>query len=60
MSNTTVLSIRDVPETLQRQIKAAAALRGQTLREWVLDAIKDKLIIDGIPSAKPEQSGKRK
>ena len=33
----------DVPDTLYRQIKARAALKGQTIRAFFLDAIQEKL-----------------
>ncbi len=33
----------DVPDSLYRQIKARAALKGQTIRAFFLDAIQDKL-----------------
>jgi predicted HicB family RNase H-like nuclease len=38
-----VLNIRGVPADLIRRAKSAAALRGVTLREWVLKAIEEKL-----------------
>ncbi len=33
----------DVPDSLYRQIKARAALKGTTIRAFFLDAIQDKL-----------------
>jgi hypothetical protein len=41
----------DVPDRLYRQIKARAALRGQTIKAFFLDAIRDKLALEkGAPS----------
>lgn len=37
------LNLRAVPDNLIRRAKSAAALRGITLREWVLKAIQEKL-----------------
>jgi hypothetical protein len=36
----------EVPDRLYRQIKARAALRGQTIKAFFLDAIRDKLAAD--------------
>ena len=33
----------DLPDRLYRQIKARAALRGQTVKAFFLDALRDKL-----------------
>jgi hypothetical protein len=33
----------DIPDSIYRQLKARAALRGQTVKAFLLDAIKDKL-----------------
>ena len=33
----------ELPDRLYRQIKARAALRGQTIRAFFLDAVRDKL-----------------
>lgn len=37
------LNIRDVPDELHREAKAAAAKEGRSLREWFIEAIKEKL-----------------
>lgn len=37
------LHIRDVPDEVQRKAKADAALRRQPLREWVIEAMNEKL-----------------
>ena len=42
----------DVPDGLYRQVKARAALKGQTIRAFFLDAIQDKLAA--------ERAGRRK
>jgi len=34
----------EVPDSLYRQIKARAALKGQTIKAFFIDAIRDKLI----------------
>jgi hypothetical protein len=39
----TNLNVRNFSPDLLRKIKAAAALQGKTLREWVIEAIQDKL-----------------
>jgi len=36
----------EIPDAVFRQVKARAALRGRTLRSFVLDAIRDKLETD--------------
>jgi hypothetical protein len=47
----------DLPDKLYRQIKARAALRGQTIKAFFLDSLRDKLIAD---NAKPKgQTGWR-
>jgi hypothetical protein len=33
----------EIPDTIARQIKARSALKGITMRDFVLDAIRDKL-----------------
>ena len=39
----TNLNIRNFSPELLRKAKAAAALQGKTLREWVIEAIQEKL-----------------
>jgi hypothetical protein len=36
----------DIPDRLYRQIKARAALRGQTINSFFLDAVREKLAKD--------------
>jgi hypothetical protein len=36
----------ELPDRLYRQIKARAALRGQTVKAFFLDAVRDKLAAD--------------
>jgi predicted HicB family RNase H-like nuclease len=38
-----VLNIRGVPPELIRKAKAAAALRGITLRDWIIEAVAEKV-----------------
>jgi hypothetical protein len=38
---------------LARQVRAAAALRGQRVREWVLEALRQRLERDGVPQVPP-------
>ena len=38
----------ELPDSLYRQIKARAALRGQTIKAFFVDAIRDKLAADGV------------
>jgi plasmid stability protein len=40
--------VRNVPEPLLRLIRAAAALRGQSMRAFVLEAVQEKLEREGI------------
>jgi hypothetical protein len=42
-----ILRIEGIPEETFRQIKIAAASKGLSMKEWVLDAINDQLIMDG-------------
>lgn len=37
------MNVRVVPEELIRKAKSAAALQGKTLREWIIEAIREKL-----------------
>jgi predicted HicB family RNase H-like nuclease len=39
----TSLNVRVVPEELIRKAKSSAALQGKTLREWIIEAIQEKL-----------------
>jgi predicted HicB family RNase H-like nuclease len=39
----TSMNIRAVPVHLLRQIKSTAALQGKTLRQWVIEAIQEKM-----------------
>jgi predicted HicB family RNase H-like nuclease len=39
----TSLNVRVVPEEVIRKAKSAAALQGKTLREWIIEAIQEKL-----------------
>lgn len=36
----------ELPDSLYRQIKARAAMRGQTIKAFFLDALRDKLVAD--------------
>lgn len=47
----------DVPDRLYRQIKARAALNGQTIKAFFLDAIRAKLVSD--QNKKSAQTGWR-
>ena len=42
MSGKTV-NLRDLPEDLIRRAKAAAAMNGMTLKDWVTDCIRKKI-----------------
>jgi hypothetical protein len=37
----------DIPETLLRRVKARAALKGGSMREFFVDAVEDKLRAEG-------------
>jgi predicted HicB family RNase H-like nuclease len=43
MPESTNLNIRNFSPALLRKIKATAALQGKTLREWVIEAIQEKM-----------------
>jgi len=43
--NTKTINLRDVPEDLVRRAKACAAIRGLSLKDFILEAI-DKLVAD--------------
>jgi predicted HicB family RNase H-like nuclease len=43
MPETTNLNIRNFSPQLLRKIKSTAALQGKTLREWVIEAVQEKL-----------------
>ena len=47
MSDTTGVTIRDFPAALWRAAKAAAALRGQTLPQFVAEALRAHLDATG-------------
>jgi hypothetical protein len=47
----------ELPDRLYRQIKARAALRGQTIKAFFLDAVRDKLAAER--SAAASQTGWR-
>jgi len=38
----------EVSESLVRTVKTAALAKDQFLRDWLIDAIKDKLILEGF------------
>ena len=38
----------DIDPELRNRVKAAAALRGKTMRQWMVEAIKDKLEEDAV------------
>jgi predicted HicB family RNase H-like nuclease len=40
---TVSLNLRVVPESLVRRAKSAAALEGKTMREWIMQAMEEKL-----------------
>lgn len=40
--------VRNVPETLLRQVRAQAALKGETMRDFVLRAVREELRRQGI------------
>jgi len=37
------LNIRNFPDDLHREVKVASAKEGRTIREWIIEAIKEKL-----------------
>lgn len=43
MKNGQVLRVENIPSTLMAQAKALAALRRITLKEWVREAIEEKI-----------------
>jgi hypothetical protein len=55
----TSLSVRRVPLALMREMKAAAALQGQTLREWVIDALQEKIKSPATTKTNDERRSER-
>ncbi len=43
----------EIPDQLFRRAKASAAERGQSLKEFVTDALRDKLALDHAPTHEP-------
>jgi predicted HicB family RNase H-like nuclease len=43
MAEITNLNIRNFSAELLRKVKSTAALQGKTLREWVIEAIQEKM-----------------
>ena len=43
----------EIPDAIFRQAKSVAAARGMPLREFVTEAVKDKLVSEAKSSAKP-------
>lgn len=43
------LTVKDVEEPLLREVKAAAAVSGKTMRDWIVDALRAAL--NGKPLA---------
>ena len=43
MAETTNLNVRNFSAELLHKIKVSAAIQGKTLREWVIEAVRDKL-----------------
>ncbi|MHC1792109.1 toxin-antitoxin system HicB family antitoxin [Solidesulfovibrio sp.] len=38
-----IINVRNIPEALHREAKAAAAKEGKTLQDWFIEAVKEKL-----------------
>lgn len=53
--------VRNVPESFMRLVRATAALRGQSMRAFVLEAVNEKLEREGIelPDQAHEEVGAR-
>ncbi|MGD9394404.1 MAG: hypothetical protein PVJ81_05590 [Dehalococcoidia bacterium] len=47
----------DIDPELRNRVKAAAALQGKTMREWMLDAITEKLEGDASAGESPSTLG---
>jgi hypothetical protein len=47
----------EIPDTLYRQIKARAALKGQSIKDFLVEAVRAKLVAD---RAKPKKESKKK
>lgn len=43
----------EIADSIYRQVKARAALRGQTVRAFLLEAINEKLSADNAPESGP-------
>jgi hypothetical protein len=46
--------VLEVPDRLFREVKAAAAERSQPLKEFVAEALRDKLALESRPACEPE------
>jgi plasmid stability protein len=38
-----IINVRNMPDDLHREAKAAAATEGKTLQDWFIEAVKEKL-----------------
>lgn len=38
-----VFNMKNFPEEIHREAKVAAAMEGKTLKDWIIEAIKEKL-----------------
>jgi hypothetical protein len=48
----------ELPDRLYRQLKARAALKGQTIKAFFIDAVRDKLIAEQTPqNGRKDESG---
>ena len=48
----------EIPDTLYRQIKARAALKGQSIKDYLVDAVRAKIASDK-PATKKNKSKKK-
>lgn len=43
------INVRDVPDDLHREAKIAALRGGKTFRDWIIEAVKEKLAREKDP-----------
>ena len=48
----------EIPDTLYRQLKARAALKGQTIKDFLVEAVRAKLAKDSTKLAKDKSKSK--
>jgi hypothetical protein len=53
-----VMYVRNVPEQLLRLVRSQAALQGQSMGRWVIDAVQQRLERDGVEVPDEDEGGR--